>query len=68
MVDKASRVESENGIDMLSTGDIISLFPRIKEVRHEMEATVEIGEVAELNYAEVSLYYPRICPILVRKK
>jgi len=34
------------------------LFPRAEEVRHEMEATVEIGEGAELDYSEVHFHGP----------
>lgn len=34
------------------------LFPRAEEVRHEMEATVEIGEDAELDYSEIHFHGP----------
>jgi len=34
------------------------LFPRAEEVRHEMDATVEIGEGAELDYREVHFHGP----------
>ncbi|GAM08314.1 hypothetical protein OR1_00585 [Geobacter sp. OR-1] len=34
------------------------LFPRAEEVRHEMEATVEIGEGAELDYREIHFHGP----------
>jgi Fe-S cluster assembly scaffold protein SufB len=34
------------------------LFPIAEEVRHEMEATVDIGEGAELNYNEVHFHGP----------
>jgi hypothetical protein len=34
------------------------LFPRAEEVRHEMEAQVEVGEAAELAYAEVHYHGP----------
>lgn len=34
------------------------LFPRAEEVRHEMEAMVEIGEGAELDYREVHFHGP----------
>ncbi len=34
------------------------LFPRAEEVRHEMEATVEIAEGAEFDYAEVHFHGP----------
>ena len=34
------------------------LFPMAEEVRHEMEATVEIGEEAELDYNEVHFHGP----------
>ena len=34
------------------------LFPRAEEVRHEMEATIEIAEGAELDYSEVHFHGP----------
>ena len=34
------------------------LFPRAEEVRHEMDAQVEIGEGAEFDYAEVHFHGP----------
>jgi len=34
------------------------LFPRAEKVRHEMEATVDIGEDAEFDYAEVHFHGP----------
>jgi len=34
------------------------LFPTAEEVRHEMEATVDIGESAELDYNEVHFHGP----------
>jgi Fe-S cluster assembly scaffold protein SufB len=34
------------------------LFPRAEKVRHEMEATVEIGDGAELDYSEVHFHGP----------